>query len=338
MKFISICIPSFNRPQELLRLLNSIPEEVYAEIEIVICEDNSPKRLEIRDVVDDFKSTSKFEVNYVENSINLGYDANIRNLIVTAKGEYVVFMGDDDVFVNEGLPKFISFLKHNSQLGYILKTHYLIHHSGRKEIFKYYPTTKFFEPGESTMNQLFRKSVLISGFCIKREFVSDVHTDAFDGTLLYQLYLLAEVTLNHPSAFCDIPLTLQDENLRGKPLFGSSDSEKSLFTPGTITIENSVNFVKAFFKITNYIDAKYGTNSSEALKIDFSKYSYPLLSIQRHKGVKEFRRYFNLLKAIKINKTVHFYIYYYSLLLFGKNACDTIIMKLKTILGSTPRL
>lgn len=338
MKFISICIPSYNRPQELLRLLKSISKDVSDIIEIVICEDNSLKREEIRTVVNLFIAENNFEILYIENETNLGYDANIRNLTLNATGEYIIFMGDDDVFVEYNLPKFISFLNENRQLGYVLKTHFLIHHSGEKETFKYYPKTRFFEPGEETVVHLFRKSVLISGFCIKREVVSGLHTNTFDGTLLYQLYLLAEVSLIFPSAFCDIPLTIQDEKLRGKPLFGSSENEKYLYTPGTITIENSINFIKSFFKITGFIDDKYKTNLSEALKIDFSKYSYPLLAIQKEKGYFEFKKYYKLLKEIEIDKTVHFKIYYYSLLILGKRNCDIVIITLKKILGSTPRL
>ena len=47
-KLFSICIPSYNRPAEIRRLLDSIDTMYVDGIEIVICEDKAPKRLEVR--------------------------------------------------------------------------------------------------------------------------------------------------------------------------------------------------------------------------------------------------------------------------------------------------
>ena len=41
-KFFSICIPSYNRPAEIRRLLDSIDTIHFDEVEIVICEDKAP--------------------------------------------------------------------------------------------------------------------------------------------------------------------------------------------------------------------------------------------------------------------------------------------------------
>ena len=94
-KLFSICIPSYNRPAEIRRLLNSIDTTHVDEVEIVICEDKSPKREEIRKQVLDFKSKTQYEVNYIENEENCGYDKNLRNLIRAAKGHFIIFMGDN---------------------------------------------------------------------------------------------------------------------------------------------------------------------------------------------------------------------------------------------------
>lgn len=48
---LSICIPSYNRPEEIYRLLQSIDLQESDKIEIVICEDHAPKREAVRDRV-----------------------------------------------------------------------------------------------------------------------------------------------------------------------------------------------------------------------------------------------------------------------------------------------
>lgn len=335
-KFISVCIPAYNRPEELYRLLNSIDSKENEKLEIVICEDRSPKRTEINTIVNKFIEESDYIVKYYENKINLGYDKNIKELITKASGDFIVFMGDDDTFIPQALDKLIVFLEKNSNLGYILKSHQFIFKDGKVEKFRYFDGNQFFKNGEDTYIELFRKSVFISGFTIKREYVKDLLVDDFDGALLFQLYLLAEVSLKYECAYFDTLLTQAKEE--GIPFFGNSESEKDLYTPGTITVENSINFLKGFFKITKYIDNKYKLNSTHKIKTDMSKYFYPSLAIQREKGLKEFFRYVKELNKIGFNCTVYYYIYLVALTLFGKNICDSTIVFLKRILGKTPKL
>jgi abequosyltransferase len=336
LKFVSICIPSFNRPNELKRLLESVDYVYPEELEIVICEDKSPKRTEIREIVGKYKEKSNFEVSYTENKHNLGYDANLRELIKKAKGEYVIFMGDDDEFIPNALTEYIKFLKENCDLGYILKTSRTIHNDNSIEEFRYYPKSIYFDASYEAYITLFRKSVFISGFTFRRVYSLPFLVDNFDGTLLFQLYLLAEITLKHRSAYCDILLTQQYEG--GIPYFGSSDVEKNHYTPGTVTIQNSINFMSSFFKITQYMDDKYLFQSTKLVKLDISKYSYPVLSIQRSKGYIDFIKYFMELNKLGLNNTVYYFIYFFGLLILGKKNCDKVIRLIKKILGRTPRL
>jgi len=335
--FISICIPSYNRPETLVRLLESIDAADSKDIEIVICEDKSPKREEIRAVVDKFNKKSDYKIIYEENKENLGYDANLRELANNAGSEWIVYMGDDDAFISGALDKLIVFLKERSELGYVLRSYNIIHQNGGIERFRYFDGNKFFEPGLNSYISLFRKSVFISGFTIKRDLIRPYLINKFDGTLLFQLYLAAEVILKYSSAYFNEPLTCQyDKEL--KPEFGSSAAEKKFYTPGIVTIENSVNFMKGFLKITEFLDKKYNFNSAEIIKKDISKYSYPVLSIQRDKGLKTFLRYVKELNKLGFNITIYYYIYIIALIFLGKRICDSLIQIIKNILGKTPKL
>ncbi|HBU06923.1 MAG TPA: hypothetical protein DEB09_02475 [Candidatus Magasanikbacteria bacterium] len=333
---ISICIPNYNRPKELLRLLKTIDASDKEALEIVICEDRSPKMLEVRGVVAEFSKNTPYRVNYVENEVNLGYDKNIRACITNAKGDWIVYMGNDDEFVPGALDQLVDFLKKNEKLGYVLKSHYFIHKNHKKERFRYYEGTTFFEPGLDTYVKMFRKSVFISGFTIKRDLVVSLLKPDFDGTLLFQLYILAEVCLKYPVAYFDVPLTQQYDE--GFPEFGNAESEKGLYTPGSITVENSLKFLQGYFKITQYIDNEYNFNSTDLIKNDMSKYFYPNLAVQRNKGLKVFLKYVKELNKIGFNSSFYYYIYVIMLVLFGKRICDNLVRILKDIIGKTPKL
>lgn len=334
-RLVSICIPSYNRAEELYRLLKSI-DCTSEEIEIVICEDKSPKREEIKEAVQKYCNETAYDVNYVENSENCGYDKNLRECIKNARGKWIIYMGDDDMFVPGQLDTYIDFLKKHSEYGYVLRSYQAIHSNDDVEIFRYFDDIKYFEPGYEAYVTLFRKSVFISGFTFRREYALENMTDRFDGTLLYQLYILAEICMKYKSAYYDKPFTQFIDG--GIPFFGNSDAEKHLYTPGTITVDNSVAFMKNFFVITEYMDKKYGLDSTSFVKRDLSKYSYPILSIQRKKGRKVFKEYSSRLKELGINCTAYYYIYYWALFLFGERFCDCCIRTIKKVLGKTPSL
>ena len=88
---LSICIPAYNRPAQLIDLLATV-DCASEDIEIVICEDFSPSRSDIRQRVADFQATSKFAVRYIENEVNLGFDGNVRELIVQASGIFILYI------------------------------------------------------------------------------------------------------------------------------------------------------------------------------------------------------------------------------------------------------
>lgn len=335
--FLSICIPSYNRPEKLGELLASVDCKP-TDIEIVICEDMAPRRLEVRAVAAEFVAHSVYSTHYHENSINLGFDGNLRELVSCAHGEFVMFMGDDDLFVPAALSRFIDFLKKNRDKPYVLRSYLTQHSDGRMEYFRYLPESQVLPAGEHTVAWLFKRSVSLCGFTILRKRALHFATGDLDGTLLYQIYLMAQVCLKHDSIYCDIPITHAVQTFRDdKPMFGNAEAEKSRFTPGAVSHDNSINFSKAYFEVTAYLDKQHGTNLTQRVRVDLSKYSYPFLSIQRKRGVRSFLRYAKRLEQeVGFGCTPYFYIYKWALMVFGERVCDLLIYAIKRRLGHTP--
>lgn len=337
--FLTIAIPSYNRPTELRRLLDSVdcrPDR----IDILVCEDHSPGRALIREAVNDFTKNSPYVVHYHENSRNLGYDGNIRNLVEHAEGRYILFMGDDDLFIPEALDSYLEFLDRHQECKYILRSYIAVHEDGTVENFRYLPETTEFPPGEETVAWLFKRSVSLSGFTIDREVAAACATDDLDGTLLYQIYLMAEACLQGRSIYCAIPVTQAWQTFRDDyQMFGSSDAEKGRYTPGSVSLDNSINFTSAYFEVARYLDRKHGTTLEHKIRLQLSKYSYPFLSIQRKRGLGQFLAYAKRLETeLGFGVTWYFYLYKWALVLFGERLCDRIILLIKKTLGYTPEL
>jgi len=102
---LSICIPSFNRAEELKNCLNSIP--TLDEVEVVIVDDGSN---------DDTKQTvahfDNLQIVY-HYQANQGRAAALKKAIELSHGEFIVIMDSDDWFINNGVSKILSTLAEN---------------------------------------------------------------------------------------------------------------------------------------------------------------------------------------------------------------------------------
>jgi hypothetical protein len=146
---------------------------------------------------------------------------------------------------------------------------------------------------------------------------------------------LANIVILHPSAYYN--KNLVTNIVGGVPYFGVSNSEKELYDSGEISVRNSLNFMKSYLKILNFIDFKLNILVKDEILVDISKYSYPILSIQRNKSFSIFVEYAMELKKMGFAKTIHFYIYFITLLIIGKNNSDTVLRWLRKKLGTIPQ-
>ncbi len=336
---LSICIPSYNRPDQLGRLLSSV-ECCPDRVEIVVCEDVAPKRAQVRETVEAFRARTAYRVVYRENEANLGYDGNFRRLIETASGTFVLFMGDDDRFCVGALDAYLDFLEENQDVGYVLRSYLMEHPDGALEPHRYLQETTRFDPGLKTCAWLYKRSVVICGLTFKRDRALKCATAECDGTLLYQLHLVLEICLREPSVYCTLPVAICAPSYRDDTAqFGTAAREKDRFDVGTVTARNSINFTKGFFEISEAFDRRHGVDSTRLIRHDLSKYSYPFLSIQRKRGAFKFLRYsICLSKETELNATWHYYLYTLALFLLGDRACDWMILLIKRRLGYTPNL
>lgn len=108
---VSICLAHFNRPQELSEALESIKELRYKNFEVVIVDDGStnPKALAYLEEVEQQNHGFPLKV-YTQPNLYLGAS---RNLAAShARGEYILFMDDDNLAKSHELSMMVSAMEH----------------------------------------------------------------------------------------------------------------------------------------------------------------------------------------------------------------------------------
>lgn len=103
MPKVSICIPSYNQPLFLKRLLESIFEQTFTDFEIIITDDTPDHS--VKNIVENF---CDIRILYFKNKKRLGSPENWNEAIRHAEGEYIKIMHHDDWFTDkESLEKFV---------------------------------------------------------------------------------------------------------------------------------------------------------------------------------------------------------------------------------------
>ena len=110
---LSICIPTFNRADTLLTLLNSITNQCDSlnknEVEVVICDNHSTDNTS--EVVADAESKSDFKFRYIVHAHNTGAMKNMVSTIKYASGDFCWLMGSDDIFEPGSINRVLEVLK-----------------------------------------------------------------------------------------------------------------------------------------------------------------------------------------------------------------------------------
>jgi hypothetical protein len=203
------------------------------------------------------------------------------------------------------------------------------------EVFRYFPDFKIFPPGLNTVGIFFRRFVVISGLGIHRETANSVATDRFDGTLLYQLYIVSKVLLKREGIYSPRSVALYRKG--GVPDFGNSEKEQGKFVPGNQTPKSSLHFIEGFLRIAKDVSCDQPQLYDMIIR-DFRAYSYPLLAIQSNQKKLVFFKYTFELAKLGFSTSLHYWIYFLILIILGRKRSDQLIKFIKTKLGFTPKL
>lgn len=199
---LSICIPSYNRPFELKRLIVSILNnyKFNFNIEILISDDCSPKQNEISKIINDLKS--EVSIRYFEQKNNLGYDKNLIFLANKSRYKYIMFVGDDDFIETSNLNDFLNELsKCNS--AFVLSPVYGLSGTLRRK-FNVSFTTKY--PTSSSLAKLAFESILFSGLVFDKDKFLSLDFQGLENCIYTQVFASLCLANSYGFSYIDCPL------------------------------------------------------------------------------------------------------------------------------------
>lgn len=123
---VSIVIPAYNRPHTLQIAIDSVLEQTYPNIEIIICDDSTNDG--VQDMLEPYLHSFP-QIKYYKNEQNL-FLGNWHKCFDLASGEYINYLMDDDLFHKEKIEKMVFFFNEFENITLVTSFRQTINESG----------------------------------------------------------------------------------------------------------------------------------------------------------------------------------------------------------------
>lgn len=167
---VSVIIPTYGRCEYLQRTVNSVLNQTYANIEVIVVDDNgksSPQGIETEKIMLSFLSNPK--VKYVQHDINKNGSAARNTGLVASKGEYIAYLDDDDEFTPEKIEIQITQLASDAKNDAVYCFNSKFYHGKKVQ------TTTYTESGNCQFDILcIRSDIHTSSLLIRKQAVIDM--------------------------------------------------------------------------------------------------------------------------------------------------------------------
>lgn len=211
----SIVVLSYNRPDQIQRILENLKNSSSFNFNLIIKDDCSPRQLEIENVVEKYRSQLNFEIIFHKNKINLGYDKNLLDAFYITDSDYLFLLSDDDYVNGESLGRLSDLLLVGEYRFYYVP--YLNHGVRCRENIHPYDISRFHE--------VIYNSILFSGLIFHRNSVLRLPIDnSFLSSCIYTQVYLASLLVFNDGKFGEAPTNLLFLGGDGENFFGKNES------------------------------------------------------------------------------------------------------------------
>jgi len=265
----SIAIPAYGRPHEYSDLLESIYNQKLLPNEVIVCEDNSKERPMLKEISDQWQEkfhSKGIEFNYVENEVNLGYDANVRKLIELAKYKWVILIGNDDLFLKDGIEIISRFCFDNPDIAMVSRPFVRFNTDVNSPIgeSRIFTEEQIVKAGSHSSKYIFRICGFVGGLIVNKNWADKFHTKKYDGTLFYQIYLASHAFCTSGIGYLsECPIAGRADN---PPLFGEAGASGHI--PGSYSAKGRADMWRGVLTIAGDVGPIYDQDLKSDLKAE----------------------------------------------------------------------
>lgn len=237
---ISILIPAYKRNEYLVCAIKSCLNQTQKPFEIIV-KDDDPRSITF------LPKLPKY-FKYIKNKKNLGLIKNFLSLAKIAKGDYFVFLGDDDILMPNFIETWTKIISKNPQIN--IFTSPVLSFKGKKSIFLMQQFNKNKIINEDTLKILWKKNIfgistLTSATVYNKKFFNNLKINDYGNETDIELALKI-LTSKEPIYFYKDPLFFYRRS-------GSQQSNYQNKFKKTEGIIKNIEILKNYSNNKNYI-------------------------------------------------------------------------------------
>jgi glycosyltransferase involved in cell wall biosynthesis len=182
---LSICIPTYNHPEELRRLLEGLSRQATDEVEIVIGDDG---KFEVTAKL--LKEFSFPHLVHFKNPDGPGFDKNLLAVTARARGRYAWWFGDDDEFKPGALAHVLGALRRDPRISFVYVNPEVSGAGGGGYPFR---DDRYFKDGNEVLRELANLLCFMSSIILSKAALADAERGAierFTGSGFINLFLV----------------------------------------------------------------------------------------------------------------------------------------------------
>lgn len=299
---LTIAVPAYSRPAELRQLLVSIANMTILPAEVLICEDKSPDRPLLAQIAAEWTTIlggKGCTLKYVENSVNLGYDGNIRNLFAQSSRPWVMLLGNDDAMLPNAVPAMQQFVGNHPGVHLISRTFVRF----KRNLDEFVGITRLshldrvYTKDRDRPGMMVRLCGFVGGLLVDREWACRLASEDHDGTLYYQMYLAAVAFSESGIGYIAAPLV--GSRAGNAPMFGSASAEKGNHVPGAYSPRARAAMWRGILNICASVERKMSVPILEDVKQELAGrqafHVFELIMVQGRGATWELAREFHKL-------------------------------------------
>jgi hypothetical protein len=199
-----------------------------------------------------------------------------------------VFIGNDDAFTAGGVGCIYEIVAANPGLkafsrSFVKFADSLDNASG---VSRFATRDCIFSPGNSKPRMYLRLSAYFGGLVFDRPWALDKESDAYDGTLYYQLYLFGCAYFESGVGYIHEPVV--GARTDGVPLFGVASTEAAAHRPGGYSAQSRARMWSDILRIARDIDRDHDERSYDDIHYELkTRLSFHVFESYAHKSVQE---------------------------------------------------
>ena len=107
---ISVVLPTYNGEKWLPQSIESVLNQTYSNLELIIVDDNSKKKT--ADIIDEYKACDD-RVKVITHNVNKKLPVSLNDGFSIAEGEYFTWTSDDNWYETTALEELLNYLLNN---------------------------------------------------------------------------------------------------------------------------------------------------------------------------------------------------------------------------------